>query len=120
MFNTQNTHIMKALRNKVTLIGNLGAAPEVKELNGGKKVARLMMATSERYKNRKGEQVQDTQWHNLVLWGGLASVAEKYLNKGAEIAVEGKLSSRTWTDREGVQRYTTEVVVSDLLLLKKP
>jgi single-strand DNA-binding protein len=110
---------MKALRNKVTLIGNLGATPEVKELDNGKKVARVAIATNESYRDKDGNKVDNVQWHSLVMWGGLASVAQKYLDKGAEIAIEGKLNNRSWTDQEGTKRFTTEVVVSDLLMLRK-
>jgi single-strand DNA-binding protein len=108
---------MNQLRNKVMLIGNIGMDPEIKEINGGKKLARMTLATHERYKTRSGEKVEDTQWHNLVIWGKLAEIAEKYCAKGNEIAVEGKITNRSWEDREGVRRYTTEIVVNDLLLL---
>ena len=108
---------MNTLRNKVQLIGNLGQNPEVKELNGGKKVAKFSLATNETYRNKAGEKVTDTQWHNLVAWGKTADIIEKYLKKGSEIAVEGKLLNRTWTDKEGVKRYITEIQVSELLML---
>ena len=107
---------MNTLRNKVQLIGNLGQNPEVKELNGGKKVAKFSLATNETYRNKAGEKVTDTQWHNLVAWGKTADIIEKYLKKGSEVAVEGKLLNRTWTDKEGVKHYTTEVQVSELLM----
>lgn len=108
---------MNTLRNKVQLIGNLGQNPEVKELNGGKKVAKFSLATNETYRNKAGEKVTDTQWHNLVAWGKTADIIGKYLKKGSEVAVEGKLLNRSWTDKEGVKRYTTEIQVSDLLML---
>ena len=111
------SNTMNTLRNKVQLIGNLGQNPEVKELNGGKKVAKFSLATNETYRNKAGEKVTDTQWHNLVAWGKTADIIEKYLKKGSEVAVEGKLLNRTWTDKEGVKRYTTEVQVSELLML---
>ena len=105
------------MRNKVTLIGNLGQNPEVKELNGGKKLARFSIATNETYRNKAGEKVTDTQWHNLTVWDKTAEIAEKYLKKGSEVAVEGKLVNRNYTDKEGVKRYVTEVHVSELVLL---
>lgn len=108
---------MFALRNKVQLIGNLGAAPEVKTLDGGKKVAHFRVATSENYRNSKGEKVTDTQWHNLVAWGRLAEVAEKFLNKGKEIVIEGRLINRSYNDKEGKKKYVTEIQVSELLML---
>ena len=108
---------MNTLRNKVQLIGNLGQNPEVKELNGGKKVAKFSLATNETYRNKEGEKVTDTQWHNLVAWGKTADIIEKYLKEGSEIAVEGKLLNRNYTDKEGVKRYVTEIQVSDLLML---
>lgn len=108
---------MNTLRNKVQLIGNLGQNPEVKELNGGKKVAKFSLATNEIYRNKAGEKVTDTQWHNLVAWGKTAEVIEKYLKKGSEVAVEGKILNRNYTDKEGVKRYITEIQVSDLLML---
>ncbi|MBI4945764.1 MAG: single-stranded DNA-binding protein [Bacteroidetes bacterium] len=108
---------MNTLRNKVQLIGNLGQNPEVKELDGGKKVAKFSLATNESYRNKAGEKVTDTQWHNLVAWGKTADVIEKYLKKGSEVAIEGKLLNRNYTDKEGVKRYVTEIQVSDLLML---
>lgn len=110
---------MNNLRNSVRLIGNLGAAPEVKNLEKGNKVAKLSLATNETYTNAKGEKVTDTQWHNLVVWGKPAEIVEKYLTKGSEIAVEGKLTSRSYTDKDGVKKYYTEIVVNDFLMLDK-
>jgi single-strand DNA-binding protein len=110
---------MKSLRNSVQLIGNLGADPEVKKFDNGKMLARLKVATNETYYNQKGEKVQDTQWHNVTVWGKTAEIAEKYLNKGQEIALEGKLTTNTWEDKEGVKRYSTEIVASELLMLGK-
>ena len=115
--NHKTKNKMNNLRNKVQLIGNLGQNPEVKELNGGKKVAKFSLSTNETYRNKAGEKVTDTQWHNLVAWGKTADIIEKYLKKGSEVAVEGKLLNRSWTDKEGVKRYTTEVQVSELLML---
>lgn len=108
---------MYALKNKVQLIGNLGNAPEIKTLESGKKMARFSVATSESYRNARGEKVVDTQWHSLVAWGKLAEIAEKYLSKGREVAIEGKLVSRSYNDREGNKKYITEIQVSELLLL---
>ena len=108
---------MYALRNKVQLIGNLGNAPEVKTLESGKKMARFSVATSESYRNAKGEKVTETQWHNLVAWGKVAEIVEKYLTKGKEVAIEGKLISRSYNDKDGNKKYITEVQVSELLML---
>lgn len=108
---------MYALKNKVQLIGNLGNAPEIKTLESGKKMARFSVATSENYRNAKGEKVTETQWHNLVAWGKVAEIAEKFLTKGKEIAVEGKLINRSYNDKEGNKKYITEVQVNELLLL---
>ena len=108
---------MYALRNKVQLIGHLGGKPEVKNTENGKKLARFSMATNEVYRNASGQKVTDTQWHQVVVWGKLAEIAEKYLEKGKEIALEGKLVNRGYTDKEGTKRYITEVQASELLLL---
>jgi len=108
---------MYALRNKVQLIGNLGAAPQIINLDGGRKMARFSVATHESYRDAKGIKVEETQWHQVVAWGKVAEIAEKKLQKGAEIALEGKLVHRNFTDKEGVKKYVTEVVVAELLLL---
>ena len=108
---------MYALKNKVQLIGNLGNAPEIKTLEGGKKLARFSMATNEVYRNAKGEKVTETQWHTLVAWGKVADIAEKYLVKGSELAIEGKLVNRSYNDKEGNKKYITEVQVNELLML---
>ncbi len=94
---------MYALKNKVQLIGHLGNAPEVKTTENGKKLARFSVATNENYRNVTGEKVTGTTWHNLVAWGKVADIAEKYLTKGKEIAIEGKLISRSYTDKDGVK-----------------
>ena len=109
---------MNNLKNRVNLIGNLGFDPEVKELESGKKFARISLATSETYKNNNGEQVKNTEWHNLVAWGPKANFAEKYLKKGHEVAIEGKLTHRSYDDDKGTKRYVTEVVVNDFLMLR--
>jgi single-strand DNA-binding protein len=108
---------MNNLRNSVRLIGNLGMNPEVKEIGNDKKLARFSLATSEVYKNEDGEKVSETQWHNLIAWGSQAKIAEKYLKKGNEIAIEGKLTSRNYTDKDGIKRYVTEIVVSEILMI---
>ena len=108
---------MSTLRNKVQLIGNLGNDPEIVNLESGKKLAKFALATNEDYKNVKGEKVSDTQWHNIVAWGKTAEIIETYVNKGERIAVEGKLNSRSYEDKQGVKRYITEIVCSELLML---
>jgi single-strand DNA-binding protein len=108
---------MYALKNKVQLIGNLGNAPDIKKLESGKKLAKFSVATHENYRNAKGEKVTETLWHNLVAWGKLAEIAEKYLTKGKEVAIEGKLISRSYNDKEGNKRYITEIQVNELLML---
>lgn len=108
---------MYALKNKVQLIGNLGSAPEVKTTENGKKLATFNIATSESYRNAKGEKVTDTQWHRVVAWGKVAEIAEKYLDKGKEVAIEGKLVNRSYNDKDGNKKYITEVQASELLLL---
>lgn len=110
---------MNAIKNKVQLIGHLGQLPEVKTVADGKKVAHLSVATNENYKNAKGEKVTETQWHNVVAWGKLAEIAEKYLLKGSEVAIEGKLVNRNYTDKQGIKRYVTEVQANELLILTK-
>ena len=110
---------MKNLKNKVQLIGHLGMNPEVKNLEGGKTLARFSVATNDTYYNNKGEKVEDTQWHNLIAWGKTAEIAEKYLKKGSEVAIEGKLTSRSYDDKEGQKKYVTEVVVHEILMLGK-
>ena len=107
---------MSTLRNKVQLIGNLGNNPEIITLESGKKLAKFSIATNESYKNAQGEKITDTQWHNLVAWGKTAEIVEKYVTKGNEIAIEGKLTSRNYDDKEGNKRYITEVVVNELVL----
>lgn len=107
---------MKSLRNSVQLIGRLGKDPEVK-MFGEKKRASFSIATSETYKNQNGEKVQDTQWHNVVIWGKLAGIAEKYLKKGNEVALEGKLVHRAYQTSAGEKRFVTEINVNDLVML---
>ena len=108
---------MNALKNKVQLIGNLGNAPEVKNTEKGKQLAKFSIATNETYYNVKGEKVTETQWHNLIAWGKVAELVEKYLTKGSEVAIEGKLMNNNYTDKDGNKRYSTEIQVNELLLL---
>jgi single-strand DNA-binding protein len=110
---------MNALRNSVKLIGHVGQEPEIKTFEGGKKVANITLATSESYTNAKGEKVEQTEWHRITAWGKTADIIEKYVIKGKEIAIEGKLTHRSYDDKEGVKRYITEIVANELLLLGK-
>ena len=103
--------------NKVILVGNLGKDPEVKYLDNGVAVANFSLATTENYKNKAGERVSQTEWHNIVLWRGLAEVAEKYLNKGASVYIEGKIKTRKWEDKEGITRYSTEILADNMTML---
>src|SRR6478736_4167205 len=108
---------MNALRNRVQLIGHTGNDPEIKNFEGGRKLASFTLATHESYKNEKGEKVDETQWHRLVAWGKTAEIIETHITKGKEIAIEGKLTHRSYNDKNGEKRYITEVVVNDVLLL---
>lgn len=110
---------MNTIKNRVQLIGHMGAAPEIKTLDNGKKVARFSLATNEAYKNQKGEKVIETSWHNIVAWGNTANLIEKYTEKGMELAIDGKLSSRNYTDKSGNKKYITEIIVNELLILEK-
>jgi len=108
---------MSTLKNKVQLLGNLGNEPEMITLESGKKLAKFSIATNETYRNSKGEKVTDTQWHNVIAWNKTAEIIEKYLQKGNEVMVEGKLTSRSYETKEGEKRYITEVVCNELLML---
>ncbi|WP_029034507.1 single-stranded DNA-binding protein [Salinimicrobium terrae] len=110
---------MNTLRNKVQLIGHVGNAPEILTMESGKKLAKFSIATNETYKNNKGEKITDTQWHNVVAWGKTAELIENYVPKGKEIGVEGKLTSRSYEDKDGIKKYITEVVCNEVLLLGK-
>jgi single-strand DNA-binding protein len=110
---------MKTLINKVQLIGNLGKDPEVKTVGDGRKMARTSIATTESYKNKEGEWVNQTTWHNLVAWGAAAERFSKRLGKGDNVAIEGRLVNRKYVDKDGVTRYSTDVEVSDLVLMNK-
>ena len=109
---------MNSLRNRVYLIGNLGQDPETKNLENGKKLARFTLATSEEFKNSDGQKVKETTWHNIVAWNGTADLAVKYLRKGRQVAVEGRLAYRSYEDKNGVTKYITEVVINELLFLQ--
>ena len=108
---------MSTLRNKVQLIGNLGNDPEIITLDSGKKLAKFSLATNDTYKNAKGERETKTEWHNLIAWNKTAEIIEQYVTKGQEIAIEGKLTNRSYETKEGEKRYITEVVVNEVLML---
>jgi single-strand DNA-binding protein len=110
---------MNAIKNKVQLIGHVGQEPEIKTFEGGKKVANITIATNENYTNNKGEKVENTEWHRITAWGKVADIIEKYVIKGKEIAIEGKLTHRSYDDKEGNKRYITEIIANELLLLGK-
>ena len=103
--------------NKVILLGNLGKDPEVRRLDDGRGVANFSLATSETYKNKAGEKVTNTEWHNVVLWSPLADIAESYLKKGSQVYIEGKISNRSYDDKDGVKKYISEVVGREITLL---
>lgn len=103
--------------NKVTLIGNVGKDPETRYLESGVPVSTFSLATSESFKNKNGERVTSTEWHNIVLWRGLAELAEKYVHKGDPLFIEGKIRTRTWEDKEGRRRYTTEIIANNMIML---
>ena len=103
--------------NKVILVGNLGKDPEVRYLDSGVAVANFSLATTESYKNKEGEKVNQTEWHNIVVWRGLAEVAEKWLKKGSSVYIEGKIRTRKWEDKEGNTRYTTEILADNMTML---
>jgi single-strand DNA-binding protein len=108
---------MYNLKNNVQLIGRLGAKPEIKTFDNGKKLANISLATNESYKNQKGEKVEETQWHRLTAWGKIAEIAEKYTDKGSEVAISGKLVYNSYEDKQGEKKYTTEIHVNELQLL---
>ncbi|MBL4568513.1 MAG: single-stranded DNA-binding protein [Flavobacteriaceae bacterium] len=108
---------MSTLRNKVQLIGNLGNDPEIITLESGQKLAKFSLATNENYKDSDGQKQTKTDWHNLIAWGKTADIVEKYITKGKEIAIEGKLTNRSYETKEGEKRYVTEVVVNEILML---
>ncbi|MCF8462082.1 MAG: single-stranded DNA-binding protein [Flavobacteriales bacterium] len=106
--------------NKVILVGRLGADPEVKTLESGTKVAKFNLATTEKYKDKNGVQQENTEWHNVVLWRGLADVTERYMKKGDQVYIEGRIKSRKWTDKDGVERYFTDIVADNMTMLGSP
>lgn len=110
---------MNNIKNRVHLIGRLGMDPEVKDLDSGKKLAKFSVATNDYYYNNKGEKVTETQWHNIIAWGKLAELVDNILKKGKEVALEGKLSNRTYEDKEGKKRYITEIIANEFVLLGK-
>jgi single-strand DNA-binding protein len=103
--------------NKVILIGNVGADPEAGTIGGGDMVANIRLATTERYKNKNGEKVEQTEWHNIVLWRGLAEIVDKYVKKGMRLYIEGKIHTRSWEDKSGNKRYTTEIYADNMQML---
>ncbi len=107
------------MRNTVQLVGNVGQDPEIRNLEGGKKVASFSIATSDSYKNEKGEKVDQTEWHRIVAWGNSAEIIEKYVTKGNQIGIVGKLTHRTYDDKDGIKRNITEVLVNEVLLMSK-
>jgi len=109
---------MSSLTNKVTLIGNLGMDPETKTTETGKKVTHFTLATNDGYKGADGQRVKETTWHNIVAWNGLSDIAGKYLKKGREVVVEGRIVYRTYEDKKGVTKNITEIVLNDLQLLR--
>ena len=110
---------MNNLRNRVQLIGNLGTDPEIKVFDSGKKKVNLALATSDNYRNASEEKVEQTQWHNIIGWGKTADIAEKYLKKGSEIAIDGKLQYRSYEDKNGEKKYITEIMINELVMLGK-
>ena len=110
---------MNTLRNKVQLIGHLGKNPELKTLESGRKLAKFSLATNGSYTNSNGEKVEETEWHNIIAWNKTAELVESFLEKGKEVAIEGKLTTRSWDDEKGVKRYITEVVCNEILFLGK-
>jgi single-strand DNA-binding protein len=110
---------MNALRNKVQLIGRLGQDPEIRTLESGKKVAHFNLATNESYRNAEGTKIDETTWHSIVAWNGLAELSSKFLGKGREVCIEGRISYRSYTDKNGVQRNVTEIVATDLVMLSQ-
>ncbi len=103
--------------NKVILVGNLGKDPEVRYLDSGVAVANFSLATTENYKNKQGEKVSQTEWHNIVLWRGLAEIAEKWLKKGSSVYIEGKIRTNKWEDKEGNARHNTEILADNMTML---
>ncbi len=110
---------MANLRNRVQLIGNLGIDPEIVKFENGRKLTRFSLATTDVYYDNNGEKKEDTQWHNVVGWGSLAEISEKYLKKGSGIAVDGKIVYRNYDDKDGQKKYITEIVMDELFMLPR-
>ncbi|MGQ9620428.1 MAG: single-stranded DNA-binding protein [Bacteroidales bacterium] len=110
---------MNKLKNRVFLIGNLGHDPETRELQSGKKVSKFTLATNDIFKNSEGQKVTETTWHNVVAWNRLADFASKYLKKGGQVCIEGRISYRSYEDKAGVTKYITEIVADEVLLLNR-
>lgn len=108
---------MNTIKNKVQLIGHLGQSPEIRTLETGRKIANMSLATKENYKDASGTQVSETHWHTVIAWGKMADFAEKYLAKGIQVAVDGKLVNRTYTDKTGAKRNVTEIHVHEMLII---
>jgi single-strand DNA-binding protein len=108
---------MNSLKNRVILIGRLGQNPETKTIEGGKKVTHFTLATDDSYKNAEGQRVNEATWHNITAWNGLADIADRFLKKGRQVAVEGRIVYRTYEDKKGVMKNSTEIVLDDLILL---
>ena len=109
---------MNSIKNRAILIGNLGQDPETKTIENGKKVAHFTLATDDGYKNSDGQKVSETTWHNIVAWNGLADIAGRFLKKGNQVAVEGRIAYRTYEDKKGVTKNITEIVLNDIILLR--
>lgn len=110
---------MNTLKNKVQLVGHLGAAPEVKTLENGNTLAKMRIATNETYKNAAGEKITDTQWHTVIAWGKTAEIASRFLQKGSEVMLEGRLTYREYTGQDGLKRVTAEIVANELMMMDK-
>ena len=110
---------MNAMKNRVQLIGHVGNEPEIKTFDGGKKLANLTIANNDTYRIDKGDKVEQTEWHKVTAWGKTADIIEKYVTKGKEVAIEGKLTHRSYEDKNGEKRYITEVIVNEILLIGK-
>lgn len=110
---------MNTLKNKVQLIGHLGQEPEIVNLESGRKLAKFSLATNDYYYNKEGDKIEETEWHNIIAWGKTAEIIEKFVTKGQEVAVDGKITSRSYEDKEGIKRYITEIVCKELLMISK-
>jgi single-strand DNA-binding protein len=118
MSNLKLETMSSSLRNRVTLIGNLGQDPQIKTLDDGRKVAHFTLATNDGFKNADGQKIEEATWHNIVAWNGIAETASKFLKKGREVALEGRIVYRTYEDKKGVVKNITEIVLNDFLFLQ--